>query len=182
MESVFTVKTVDLQESLTRIKRFNKKYFKEGIIKIRMMPGGIELSTIGVFEFVHGQTEGLAEVFAPLKLLFAFAQDCTHDSVTFKFRKGELECGNSIFSSPHISIKDWFYTTETNLSIKPTDIELLKLGHQNIGEIFRYNKHDEYLRAKAKLDKAITESYGILKVYNIKREEIEKLVQEKLFV
>ena len=108
MESVFTVKTVDLQESLTRIKRFNKKYFKEGIIKIRMMPGGIELSTIGVFEFVHGQTEGLAEVFAPLKLLFAFAQDCTHDSVTFKFRKGELECGNSIFSSPHISIKDWW--------------------------------------------------------------------------
>lgn len=180
METIFTVRTKELKESLSRIKRFNKNYFKEGIVKIRLMPGGIELSTIGVFEFIHGQTEGLAEVFAPLKLLFAFTNDNLHDDITFKFRKGELECGNSIFSNPHIKIESWYNTTDIDLSIKPTELELLKMGHRDINDILKYNLYTDYMKAKGKLNAAVTQCYGILRGYGVRVEEIDQFIKIKL--
>lgn len=180
MEASFTVKTKEFKNSLARIKRFNTRYFKEGSVKVRTMPGGIELSTIGFFETIHGETNGLAEVLAPLKLLLAFVNDSKHEKITFKFRKGEVQCGNSVFSYPHIKVETWYNSPDTRLSIHPTDIELLKMGYRDINEILKYDLYTDYMKAKNKLNKSISEAFGSLKYYNINKEDIEILLRNKL--
>lgn len=180
METSFTVKSQELRKSLMRFKNFNPKYFEEGTVKIRTMPGGIELSTIGFYETVNGSTNGLAEVLAPLKLLLAFVKDNKNENISFKFRKGEMECGNSIFSYPQIAIETWYNSPDIDLSIQPTEIELLKNGYKDINTILKYDLYTDYIKAKNKLNKSITEAHGLLKMYKITKKDIENLIEEKL--
>lgn len=180
MEATFTVDTAQLKISLIRINKFNPKYFKEGTGKIRLMPGGIEISTIGIFEAIPGKTDGLAEIYAPLKLMLAFVKDSKSHEITFTFRKGEMQCGNSVFTYPHIKVESWYNSPDTNLSIKPTDLELLRLGYKDINEILKYDLYSDYIKAKTKMNKSIVEAYGILKFYEITKEEVEDLISKKL--
>lgn len=177
-----SVQTKELKKSLSRIKRFNPNYFKSGIVKIRMMPGGIELSTIGIFEVVPGYTQGLAEVYVPLKLIYAFTKTYTNEEITFTFRTGEMECGSSIFSYPEIKVETWYNTPDVDLSMRPRDFELLKMGYLNLEKVKQYNLHKEYLNAKNKMDKTIRECHGMLELYEIKKEDIEELIVQKFLL
>lgn len=164
------------------MKRFNPKYFKEGIVKIRMMVGGIELSTIGFFETVPGYTLGLAEVYVPLKLIYAFSKSCLNEEITFVFRNGELECGTSTFTYPEIIVQTWYNTPEIDLSMRPRDFELLRMGHRDLEKLKEYKLYDEYLKAKIKMDKTIRECHGMLEMYEVSKEDIEELIVQKFLL
>jgi hypothetical protein len=108
------------------------------------MPGGIEISTIGVAEAVHGETEGYCEVFVPLKLLYACVFANKQEYIKFTFREGELECGSSMFSNPQIQISTWRSKVELELTINPSDIEILILGYKNLSDILQYNLYQRH--------------------------------------
>lgn len=179
MQTTFKVETAYIKKSLDRIKKFNPRYFKEGIGKIRVMPGGIELSTVGVVEAIHGETVGFCEVFVPLKLLYAYVSEHKQEYITFTFREGELECGSSIFENSHITISSWYSEAELEMTVNPSELEILILGHKNFSEILQYNLYQRYTKAKLKFEKDITECYGILSKYGITKEELEDLVALK---
>jgi hypothetical protein len=179
MQTTFKVETAYLKKSLDRFKKINPRYFKEGIGKIRVMPGGVELSTVGVVEAVHGETEGFCEVFVPLKLLYAYVSEYRQEYIKFTFKEGELECGSSTFSNSQIQISTWYSKVELELTINPSDIEILILGYKNFSDILQYNLYQRYTKAKLKLEQDITECYGILTKYGVKKCEIEEIIYSK---
>lgn len=180
MQTTFKVETAYIKKSLDRVKKFNPRYFKEGIGKIRVMPGGIEISTIGVVEAVHGETEGYCEVFVPLKLLYAYVSEYKQEHISFTIRDGELECGSSIFENSQIAISSWYSEIELEMTINPSEVEILILGHKNFSDILKYNLYQRYTKATLKLDKDITECYGVLSKYGVTKDELEDLVAIKL--
>ena len=62
MESTFKVDTKELNTALKEFKRLNKSFFERSNAKVRVMPGGIEISGGGIYKTVHGETEGLCEI------------------------------------------------------------------------------------------------------------------------
>jgi len=181
IQSKFTVETKDLNTILSEFKRLQKKFFNNGICKIRVMPGGIEITGQGIFKTIHGETDGLAEIFVPVKLLFVFSSVYTQPNITFIFRPGELECGSSVYSLQDIQVETWYNSPDLFFPINLDDISLLKEGiFKGEEHIIKYNLLKQYNKAKLQMDLAIREAKNALKLYNITTEEIKNLVLKKL--
>jgi len=103
MEVVFSAFALDrkeLHKLIMMFKRHLAKKFDASMCKIRVMPGGVEFSTAGIYLCMNCETEGLYEILVPMKLLFAYTSHGTQPLMSFRFQEGEMKCGNSIYSSP----------------------------------------------------------------------------------
>ena len=100
MESIYSAFSLDrkeLHKLIMMFKRHLAKKFDASICKIRVMPGGVEFSTAGIYLCLNCETVGLYEILVPLKLLFAYSSHGTQPLMSFTFREGEMTCGNSIY-------------------------------------------------------------------------------------
>ena len=108
MEITFKVNRSELNNVLLEFKRLKNKFYETGVAKISVMLGCIEISGQGIYKTVHGETDGLSEIFVPLKLLYTYSSTCNTPSLCFKFREGEMQCGSSIYSLPKIKVETWY--------------------------------------------------------------------------
>jgi hypothetical protein len=181
MITKFSADTEDLVRVLSQIKRLQKKYFEKGICKIRVMSGGIELSSIGMFLCVHAETDHECEVFAPLKLLHVFALECKTPTIQFTFKDGFMQCGSVIYETPQIKVQYWMEQPTFDFSINYTDLELLKLFlTEGDGRITDPSMQSQLRSAKMKMSKSITEAYGSLSNFSVSKEDVALLVKKKI--
>lgn len=181
METTFKVNRADINNVLLEFKRLQKKFYETGVAKIRVMPGGIEISGQGIYKTIHGETEGLSEVFVPLKLLYTYSSTCSTLIISFKFRDGEMQCGSSRYSLPKIKVETWFNSPDLELSINSDDFSILKEALLKGDE--HMNKHNLGIRlreANAKLDISINGAFASLKGFKISKDELRNLVINKL--
>ena len=181
LETEFTVETQDLLSALLQIKKLQKKYFEKGMCKLRVMSGGVEISTVGLFLCIPGETTTLSEVIVPLKLLYSFVVDCSTPTVNFKFRSKELICGSVVYTLPNISIQKWIDKPMLDFSINHTDLELLGIlftkGNASFVDPVLV---DQLNAAQIKLSRSITQAFNSLSDYKIKRSEIEAMVKQRI--
>ena len=181
METLFTIATLDINQVLLEFKKLQRKFFESGVAKIRVMPGGIEISGQGIYKTIHGETEGLSEVFAPLKLMYSFSAYCKTKTITFTFRNGELKCGSSIYTLPSIKVETWYNSPDLNLSINADDFSILKEAMLKGDEIMKKHNLDEKVKiANTKMIKSVNDAYTSLKAFKISKAEIMELVLSKL--
>lgn len=181
METIFKINTFEINKVLLEFKRLQKKYFETGIAKIRVMPGGIEISGQGIYKSIHGETEGLSEVFVPLKLLYTFSSFCKMPTISFIVRNGELQCGSSIYSLPIIKVETWYNSPDLQLSINSDDFSILKEALLKGDESMKKHNLDERVKiANTKLIKSVNDAYASLKVFKISKNDIMNLVVAKL--
>ena len=181
LETQFTADTTDLLTAMVQIKRLQKKYFEKGICKIRTMPGGIEISTVGMMNFVHAETENICEVIAPLKIIYAYVAECKTPTLYFKFTDRTMQCGSVTCVTPEIKIQQWVDQPTLDFSIDYTDMELLRLYFtEGDSKIVNPAMLTRLKTAKMKLNKAITEAHGSLSAYSVKREDVESIVKSRI--
>ena len=180
MESTFKVDTKELNTVLKEFKRLNKSFFERINAKVRVMPGVIEISGGGIYKTVHGETEGLCEIYVSLKLIFSYSSVTTTSSVEFTVSEGKLRCGSSIFSHPTIRIESWYSQPDLNLSMNAGDYEILKETY-SMGEEYmeNYNLLDKVKEARKKMNQSIEEAYRTLRPFNVTKSEILRLVMSK---
>ena len=178
--SNFILNRKDFQDVLNMFKRLLKKEFPKTICKIRVMPGGIELSTTGIYRCINCETTGLYEILVPLKLLYAYAISNQPAMMEFTFRDGELQCGSSIFSSPMIKVKNWGTSADDGLHINYSDLDLIKVAfEQGDKYLEEHNLTGAYKELTAKLEKDLYQSYLALEGYGITQKDIRNLVYGK---
>ena len=181
MNTQFTAEKEDLVVALTQIKRLQKKYFEKGVCKIRVMSGGVELSTVGIFLCVHAETTVECEVFVPLKLLYVFVFESTTPMIEFKFKNGSMQCGSVVYEMPEIKVQYWLDQPTLDFNINYSDKELLKLYlTQGDSKITDPSMQSRLRSAKMKMSKSITEAYGSLSQYGITKEELSLIVKKKI--
>ena len=181
METMFKIETPEITKVLLEFKKLQKKYFETGIVKIRVMPGGIEISGQGIYKTIHGETKGLSEVFVPLKLLYSFISVCKTPTISFIFRNGELQCGSSIYSLPSIKVETWYNSPDLDLSINADDFSVLKEAMRKGDEYMKKHNLDERVRiANTKLTKSVNDAFASLKAFKVSKNEIMNLVIAKL--
>ena len=177
MKTTFNVETRDLNKVLLEFKRLQKKFFETGIAKIRVMPGGIEISGQGIYLTVHGETDGLSEVFVSLKLLYSFSSYCKLPRITFDFFNGKLQCGSSVYSLPSIKVETWYNSPDLDLSINSDDFSILREALLKGDEYMqKHNLGERVKMANTKLDKSVNDSYASLKAFRITKKEIMDLI------
>jgi hypothetical protein len=180
MQSTFKVNTKELNSALKEFKRLNKSFFERSTAKIRVMPGGIEISGGGIYKTVHGETEGLSEIYLSLKLMYSYSSVTTTSTVEFTVSEGKLKCGTSVFSHPTIMIESWYSKPDLNLSMNVSDYEILKETYSKGDEYMEnYNLLDKVKTARKKMNQSIEEAYQTLKPFNVTKSEILKLVMSK---
>jgi hypothetical protein len=181
MNTQFSADTEDLVTALAQIKRLQKKYFEKGICKIRVMSGGLELSTIGMFLCVHAETDNECEVFVPLKLIQVFALECKTSTIQFKFKNGSMQCGSVVYETPQIKVQYWMEQPTLDFSINYTDMDLLKLYlTEGDSKITDPSMQSQLRSAKMKMSKSITEAYGCLSNFAVSKDDLALLVKKKI--
>ena len=184
MESIYSAFSLDrkeLHKLIMMFKRHVAKKFDASICKIRVMPGGVEFSTAGIYLCLNCETVGLYEILVPLKLLFAYTSHGTQPLMSFTFREGEMTCGNSIYSSPLIKLKNWRTTSGDSLKMNYSDLDIMKLAFTE-GETFleERNMKGTYKLILEKLDEEVYSAFIILEKYGLSRMDIRNLVFEKI--
>ncbi len=177
METSFKVEANDINKVLLEFKKLQKKFFETGNAKIRVMPGGIEISGQGIYKTVHGETDGLSEVFVPLKLLYSFSSCCKLPTISFKFRNGELECGSSLYSLPSIKVETWYNSPDLDLTINADDFSILREALLKGDEYMQKHNLGERVKiSNTRLVKSVNDAYVSLKVFRITKKEIMDLI------
>lgn len=124
MQTSFRVNTIEINKALKEYQKLNKRFFERGVAKIRVMPGGIEISGEGIYKTINGQTEGLCEAYVPIKQLYSYSSLSKATEISFTITEGELRCGSSIFAIPSIKIESWYNSDDLDLSINSNDFEI----------------------------------------------------------
>ncbi len=181
LESKFTIDRKELNEALNSFKRLLKKKFDNTICNLRVMPGGIELSTPGIMRAIHGETEGLYEFLVPIKILYAYSSSSVNKTMNFIFCEGKMECDKSIYSSPMIKMKNWQQTTIDSVVINYTNTDLLKLGLEKGAEYLEENNLiSEYKKAQNELELDIHTVMEVLSKYELKKEDLREIIKFRL--
>jgi hypothetical protein len=177
MKTTFKVDTTEINKVLKEFQKLNKRFFEKGIAKIRVMPGGIELSGEGIIKYIHGETEGLSEIFIPIKLLYTYSSTSKATEITFTIWDGELMCGSSIFTLPSIKVETWYNSSDLDLSINSNDYEILKENFFKGDDFMKKHNHlDKVEIAKKKMEISIDQAYHSLEKYRISRDDIYNLI------
>lgn len=169
-----------LHQALQAIKKLSPSYFKHGFVKINVLPEHVEIHVVGITRYLPAQTEGYYDVYLPLRLLFAMSS--TFDSFEIKFivREGELQCGNAIFSSPEIKIRNIFDTNNDIMPLNASEFDLLKYAYKATKqEIDDFGLTQRVKNAREKLDIRLCEVAALLADYGITKSEIETLIVDK---
>lgn len=131
LESKFTVNRDDLHDVIMFFKRMLKREFKARSCKIRVMPGGIEISTNEIFRAVNCiSTEGIYEIIIPMHLIYAYTYAVSSKILHISIRDGEFQCGNSIMPDVSIRVKNWNPTDPLDIHLEYTNAELIKKAIQ----------------------------------------------------
>ena len=102
--SKFSIDRKELKDTLNVFKKLLKRKFDSTICTLKIIPGGIELSTPGIMRTIYCETEGQQEFLVPVKLLYAYSSTSANKTMNFILYEGKMECDKSIYSSPKIKI------------------------------------------------------------------------------
>ena len=178
--SAFTLDRKELQSVMKMFTRIMGKSFEPAICKIRVMPGGVEFSTAGIFRCINCNTIGLYEILVPIKLIYAYTSHGHYAKMDFMFKEGEMRCGISVFSSPYIKLRNWQQSSFDKLPVNYSDLDIIKLAFTE-GEEYLEDHHfkDAYKLATDRLEKAIEEAANSLEYYGISKADIRNMVYDK---
>jgi hypothetical protein len=112
-----------------------------------------------------------------------FAMSLTFNTLELKFivKEGELSCGNTIFSSPEIKIRNLFDTNNDVMPLNPQDFDLLKYAYRaTVCEIADFGLTQRVKDAREKLDIRVYEALAILSDYSVTKKDLDNLILEKL--
>jgi hypothetical protein len=182
LESKFTVNRDDLHNAIMFFKRMLKCEFKWRTCKIRIMPGGIEISTNEIFRAVNCiSTEGIYEIIIPMQLIYAYTYTIPSKILHISIRDGEFQCGNSIMPDVSIRIKNWNPTDPLDINLEYTNAEFLKLAMQK-GNNYVMSEHIEkdYKANLNRIEKDVNSAMISLKEYGIKHQDIRDLIFKKV--
>jgi len=181
LESKVTLDRKELNDALSTFKKLLKKKFDITICNLRVMPGGIELSTPGIMRAIHGETEGLYEFLVPIKILYAYSSSSMNKTMNFIFHEGKLECDKSIYSSPMIKMKNWQQTSIDNVAMNYSNTDLLKLGLEKGAQYLEENNLvGDFKKAQNNLELDIHSAMEILSKYELKKQDIRDIIEFRL--
>lgn len=177
LESRFTLDRKELHQALLTFKRLIKRGFDKTICTVRIMPGGIEISTPGILRNIHGETEGLYEFLVPVKIIMAYTASGSNKNMSFVLREGQMECDKSTFSSPMIKMKNWQAPPVDELPINFTDIDVIKLGHRlGTDYLKEKNLEDLYRSAMNTMELDIHSTMEILSKYEVEKDDVRSAI------
>lgn len=182
LESKFTVNREDLHDAIMFYKRMLKREFRARTCKIRVMPGGIEISTNEIFRAVNCiSTEGIYEIIIPLHLIWAYTHTVTSKILHISIRNGEFQCGTSIMSDSSIRIKNWNPTDPLDINLEYTNAEFLKMAMQR-GAKYVMSDHIEkdYKASLNRIERDVSSAMISLKEYGIKHQDVRDLIYKKI--
>jgi hypothetical protein len=144
------------------------------------MPGGVEFSTTGIYWCINCETVGLYEILIPIKILFAYTSHGEQATMDFTFRDGEMKCGNSIFSSPLIKLKNWSTSSGDSLKMNYSDLDIIKLAFKE-GDTYLEDRYmmGAYKNILARLEEEIYSVSLILEKYGVSRMDIRNFLFDK---
>ena len=181
LQSKFILDRKELNHALLAFKRLIKKGFDTTICNLRVMPGGVEISTPGIARSIHGETEGLYEFLVPIKILFAYSSSSTNPTMSFVFRDGQMECDRSLYSSPMIKIKNWQSTPIDELPMNYTDTDVIKLAYKKGADYLEENNlQDVYKKALNNMEVDIHSVIEVLSKYELKKQDVRDLIEYRL--
>jgi hypothetical protein len=159
-----------------------KKDFKSRACKIRVMPGGIEISTNEIFWAVNCiSTEGIYEMIIPLQLIYAYTYTVSSKILDISIRNGEFQCGNSIMPDVSIRIKNWNPTDQLDINLEYTNAEFLKLAMQKGNNSVTSEYIEKNYKANLnRIEKDVNSAMISLKEYGIKHQDIRDLIFKKV--
>ena len=175
----FSVEVKELNSTLITISKLSGRFTKTTLIEIRVLRTGIEITSKGITKKIICHTNGEADISLPVVLLKGYLTGS--NDRTFVFRKGELGCGSSIFSSSAITVNPIFTNRENVLPNNLSKNAILQYWLTNTP------KENERLGLTATIEVAkhhlktdIKETLLLLNQYNIVYEDVEDLVKRKL--
>ncbi len=182
LQSKFTVNREDLHDAIMFFKRMLKREFKARSCKIRVMPGGIEISTNEIFRAVNCiSTEGIYEIIIPMHLIYAYTYTVTSKVLHISIRDGEFQCGTSFMSDVSIRVKNWNPTDPLDINLEYTNAEFVKKAMEQ-GNRFVINDHIEkdYKASLNRIERDVSSAMISLKEYGIKHQDIRDLIFKKI--
>jgi hypothetical protein len=163
------------------IKKYNKKFFATGIAKINVLPGQIEIHSVGEAKYISAKTEGFFDVHIPIKLLYAFAKTNIYGDLTIEIMNGEVSCRGAKFIYPDIMLSPLLGADNKALPFDATEYELLRYLYQAQGmKRDDFELRMEVISSQERLSERILQSYELLKHYHVTKLELEALVNQKL--
>lgn len=181
LQSKFILDRKELSHALLAFKRLIKKGFDTTICNLRVMPGGVEISTPGIARSIHGKTEGLYEFLVPIKILFAYSSSSTNATMSFVFREGQMECDRSIYSSPMIKIKNWQPSPIDELPMNYTDTDVIRLAYKKgVDYLEENNLQDVYKKALNNMEVDIHSVMEVLSKYELTKQDIRDVIEFRI--
>jgi len=181
LQSKFILDRKELNHALLAFKRLIKKGFDTTICNLRVMPGGVEISTPGIARSIHGETEGLYEFLVPIKILFAYSSSSTNATMSFVFREGQMECDRSTYSSPMIKIKNWQPSLIDELPMNYTDTDVIRLAYKKgVDYLEENNLQDVYKKALNNMEVDIHGVIEVLSKYELTKQDIRDVIEFRI--
>ena len=126
IEASFNVELKELNSNLVTLSKLSGRFTKTTLVQIRVLRTGIEITSNGITKKIQCHTNVEADISLPVALLKGYLSGSNYK--TFIFRKGELGCGASIFSSSAITINPIFTNRENVLPNNLNKNTILKYG------------------------------------------------------
>lgn len=181
IQASFTADPKAVNSNLMAMARIRSGFYKTRIVQIRIVHDAIELMGQGITRRIKAKTEGEADVCMPIALLKSYLSSSSFGLISFTFRQGELECGSSIYTSSAIEVTPVSLKQEYVLPINLNRISVLKYGFNHSDEeIHKMQLTATVESAQRKMKTKILEALEILKEYDVKYEDLEKIVINKI--
>ncbi|CAN5457241.1 hypothetical protein BH11BAC3_BH11BAC3_07600 [soil metagenome] len=181
MQATFTIEIKKVKDSLIALSRMTGRFSKTTVIKIRVLNTVIEISTKGITKRIEANTNGGADISLPVILLKGYLTGSSGGYKTFTFRKGELLCNGSLFSSPAIKFEPVFSNMENVLPVNLNHVTLLQYGlSKSSFEIEKLNLTATIELAQRKMKTNLLEALEFLNQYKVNYGDLEELVKMRL--
>lgn len=182
MDIHFTVNTANFRYLFERILRTTGGLSKNKMICLRATHEKLELSVQGALWQTKAEVSGEGDIILPSKLLKAYLSSCSTAIISFSFRKGELQCGSSVYTTSAIDIIPLGLRPHIEIPINSTRKSLLRyvLINHDDRTLSKKNMGTTVKNAKLALKRDIRSALEFLEKYEVTHDEIERLIMNKL--
>ncbi len=151
--------------------------------KVTIQDGEVEFEGHG-YMFRHKvKCKGGAQFSVPFTQLQLIASTSREPDIVFIVKEGSVQINFTTLKTTTTFFRNPNSMRKINLSVNSTDKELLQLPYLGYtkAEITHNKLTPKIRRAKARLEENISQAFYILEVYGVTIDEIEELVESKLY-
>jgi hypothetical protein len=159
----------------------NKKERATVILEINIKPEEITLSIIGASYKIKTETGIYTKILFPFVYLDTIVNDWEKMIFVLKIDDGFIQHGGSVLESTAIRVIHPENQKKMDLPMNYSNLDILRLEFRySLDEIRRMNLLEKLDKAKEELYKSVKSATAELSAYNVKYDDIEKIVREKI--